>query len=149
MFSGNEANNSLPFKLFWAGGSGRLRNRRKGRNAQILSCVGQALGHSSPTSFLEVGFLFYSRRDRGSELSTRVWNETPLCSMLKPLSITPCTQRARSGRRRGQHRVAGRGCAASGPGQSGSLGAEARLSDLTFWTRYPELLGLFSVRPIG
>lgn len=100
MFAGNEVNGSLQFQLFWAVGSSRLKEqeKEKAEMLELLSRVGQALGHS-PTSFLEVGFLFYNRRDRGSELSTGIRNETPLRSMLTPLSITPCTLWVPSGRR--------------------------------------------------
>lgn len=65
MFSGNEVNSSLRFKLFWAVGSSRLKEQKKEKEEilKLLSCVGQALGHSSPTTFSEVVFLFYKRRD--------------------------------------------------------------------------------------
>jgi len=60
MFSGNEVNNSLQFKLFWAVGSSRLKEQKKEKEEMLksLSCVGRALGHSSPTTFSEVESYF-------------------------------------------------------------------------------------------
>lgn len=35
MFSGNEVSNSLPCKLFWAGGSGRLKEQKKEKEEML------------------------------------------------------------------------------------------------------------------
>lgn len=65
MFSGGEVNSSRQFKLFWAVGSSRLKEQKKEKEEmlKLLSCVGQALGHSSPATFSEVILLFHKMRD--------------------------------------------------------------------------------------
>lgn len=61
--SGNEFNSSCRFKLFWAVGS-RLKEeeqkkkREKEEMLKLLSCVGQVLRHSSPTTFSVVMVFF-------------------------------------------------------------------------------------------
>lgn len=68
--SGNEVNGSLLFRSFWAVGSSRLEKEQKEK--QELSCVCQALGHSSQTAFLEVVFSLPKKKKK--RLRVRRWS---------------------------------------------------------------------------